>query len=217
MHRNFEGIQPGKKYRCVAAERCAMLKRMHIGILGSGNVGGTLGKRWADAGHTVTFATRERASVEAASQAEVVVIALPWDAAKGVIESLDLKGKTVLDVMNPLLPDLSGVAIGTTTSGGEQVAQWARGASVVKIFNTTGNNNMADPTYNSEPATMFYCGDDASAKEVANRLAAELGFEPVDAGPIRNARLLEPMAMLWIWLALKGGLGRDIAFKLMRR
>ena len=217
MHRKFEGIQPGRKYRCAAGFGRGMLRPMHIGILGSGNVGGTLGKRWADAGHTVTFATREPASVQAAAKAEVVVVALPWDAAKGVIESLDLRGKIVLDVMNPLLPDLAGVAIGTTTSGGEQVAQWARGASVVKIFNTTGSNNMGDPIYNGEASAMFYCGNDASAKEVAKRLAAELGFEPVDAGPLENARLLEPMAMLWIWLALKGGLGREIAFKVMRR
>lgn len=64
---------------------------------------------------------------------------------------------------------------------------------------------------------MFYAGDDAEAKQVAARLAAEIGFEPVDAGPLQNARLLEPLAMLWIWLAYAGGLGTDIAFRLVRR
>jgi hypothetical protein len=123
----------------------------------------------------------------------------------------------VFDAMNPLLPDLSGFAVDAIPSGGEQVAKWAAGASVVKIFNTTGSNNMADPIYNNEPTAMFYCGDDPSAKAVAKRLASELGFDAIDAGPLQNARLLESVAMLWIWLAIKGGIGRDIAFKLMRR
>jgi predicted dinucleotide-binding enzyme len=190
---------------------------MNIGILGSGNVGGTLGRRWAEIGHNVVFATRDRASMEAAANAEVIVVALPWGAAKGVLESLDLRGKIVFDAMNPLLPDLSGFAVDVTTSSGELVAKWAAGASIVKIFNTTGYNNMADPIYNNEPAAMFYCGDDGSAKAVAKRLASELGFDAIDAGPLQNARLLESLAMLWIWLAVKGGVGPDIAFKLMRR
>ena len=174
-------------------------------------------KRWAAAGHQVTFATRERASIEAAAKADVVLVALPFGIAKGVLESLDLTGKIVLDVTNPVLPDLTGLAVGGNTSAGEQVAQWSRGARVVKIFNTTGYNNMADPDYAGVPISMFYCGDDSAAKEVAKGLASELGFDPVDAGPLQNARLLEPMAMLWIWLAVKGGNGHGIAFKLLRR
>jgi len=209
---------------------------MNIGILGSGNVGGTLGERWAKRGHNVVFATRDPNSnairdllkrsgataraadaASAAKSAEVVVLTLPWDAAKGVVESLDLKGKIVFDCMNPLLPDLSGLAVGGNTSAGEQVAKWAPGATVVKIFNNTGFNNMADPDYKGEAAAMFYCGGDAKSKSVAKQLAGELGFDPIDAGPLENARLLEPLAMLWIWLAHKGGLGRDFAFHLLRR
>ena len=193
----------------------AMLVRMKIGILGSGNVGGTLGKRWTEKGHQVAFATRDRASIEAAAKAEVVVVTLPYNAAQGVLESLDLKGKIVLDAMNPLLPNLAGLAVGGTTSAGEQVAKWARGASVVKIFNTTGFHNMENPIFKGQAVTMFYCGDDARAKEVARGLATDLGFDPIDAGPLENSRLLEPLAMLWIWLAVKGGMGLDIAFKLM--
>jgi 8-hydroxy-5-deazaflavin:NADPH oxidoreductase len=207
---------------------------MNIGILGSGNVGGTLGERWAKLGHHVFFGSREPEKLaelvnragptaravslaEAVQSAEVVVVALPWPAAKSVLESLDLKGKIVFDCTNPLKPDLSGLELGTTTSAGEQVAQWARGAKVVKIFNTTGYNNMADPNYGGERSAMFYCGDDASAKEAARSLASELGFDPVDSGPLQNARLLEPLAVLWIWLAYPGGLGRDIAFRVMKR
>ncbi|HTS78628.1 MAG TPA: NADPH-dependent F420 reductase [Bryobacteraceae bacterium] len=207
---------------------------MNIGILGSGHVGGTLGERWAKLGHHVFFGSREPHKLtdlvkrsgataravdvpEAVQSAEIVVVALPWGASKKVLESLDLKGKILLDCMNPLLPDLSGLELGTTTSAGEKVAEWARGAKVVKIFNTTGYNNMANPDYGGERSAMFYCGDDTQAKEIARLLAAELGFEPVDSGPLSNARLLEPLAMLWIWLALKGGIGRDIAFRLLKR
>jgi NADPH-dependent F420 reductase len=209
---------------------------MNIGILGSGNVGGTLGERWAKAGHTVIFGSRNPASQEmqdlakrsgatarveslesAAQSSEVVVVTLPWGPAKGVLQSLDLKGKIVLDCMNPLKHDLSGLEIGTTTSAGEMVAQWTPGASVVKIFNNTGYNNMADPNYNGDAASMFYCGDDPAAKAVASRLAADLGFDPIDSGPLENARLLEPMAMLWIWLAIKGGKGVNIAYRLLSR
>jgi len=190
---------------------------MNIGIIGNGNVGGTLGKRWASIGHNVVFASRDRASLEEAAKSEVVVAALPWDAAKGVLESLDLKGKVVLDAMNPLLKDRSGLAVDASTSGGQEVARWARGASVVKIFNTTGSNNMADPIYGNSAIAMFYCGDDASAKEIAKRLASELGFEAIDAGPLRNAKLLESLAMLWIWLAFEGRFGREFAFQIARR
>jgi len=210
-------MQPGKKSRCNRTAPGAILLRMNIGILGNGNVGGTLGKRWADIGHQVVFASRDPASIEGAAKADVVVVALPFEAAREVLEPLDLNGKIVLDATNPLLPNLAGLAVSGTTSAAEQVAQWARGASVVKVFNTTGANNMADPIYNGEAATMFYCGDDAGAKAVAKRLASELGFEAIDAGPLSNARLLEPLAMLWIWLAYPGGQGREMAFKLVRR
>ncbi len=190
---------------------------MKIGIIGNGNVGGTLGQGWAKLGHSVTFATRERASLEATvKSAEVVVLALPWGAAKGVVESLDLKGKIVFDCINPLKPDLS-LAVDSNTSAGEQVTQWAKGASVVKIFNTTGANNMANPVYGGAPTMMLYCGGDDRAKAAAAKLAQDLGFEPIDAGPIENARLLESLAVLWIWLAYKGGIGRDFAFRLVRR
>jgi 8-hydroxy-5-deazaflavin:NADPH oxidoreductase len=76
---------------------------------------------------------------------------------------------------------------------------------------------MANPTYSLGPVTMLYCGDDEGAKIVAAKLASDIGFEPIDAGPLSQARLLEPMAMLWIWLAVFGGKGTDFAFRLMRR
>jgi len=90
-------------------------------------------------------------------------------------------------------------------------------SKVVKIFNTTGANNMANPLYQNERIPMLYCGDDAGAKSVAAQLASDAGMEPVDAGGLRNSRLLEPYAMLWIYLAYRGGFGREFAFKLVRR
>lgn len=112
---------------------------------------------------------------------------------------------------------LTGLSIGLDSSAGEQVQAWAPAAHVVKIFNTTGADNMQDPDYAGQAATMFYCGDSEGAKEIAGSLAADLGFEPVDVGPLSQARVLEPLAMLWISMAMRYGFGRDIAFKLLRR
>jgi len=210
---------------------------MKIGIIGAGNVGAALGRGWAKNGHSVIFGARNprdakvaavvkeagsnarAASVpEAASQADVVVLANPWPATQAVIQSAgNLNGKIVLDCTNPLRPDLSGLTVGHTDSAGEQVAAWTVGAKVVKIFNNTGSNNMENPRYPEGAATMFYCGDDAEAKKLAAQLARDLGFDPVDAGPLASSRLLEPLAMLWILLAYKQGMGRDIAFRLVRR
>jgi predicted dinucleotide-binding enzyme len=208
---------------------------MRIGIIGAGSVGGALGRGWVRAGHEVTFGVRDAsapkirtlveetgaraASVgEAAAGAEVVVLATPWEATRDAIQIADgLSGKIVFDCTNPLAPQLSGLALGHETSAGEQVASWAPGARVVKVFNTTGANNMANPDFNGVAATMFYCGDDADAKAVAAQLASDLGFDPVDAGKLDQARYLEPLAMLWIRLAYVQGMGREIAFKLMKR
>ncbi|MBB6052920.1 NADPH-dependent F420 reductase [Armatimonas rosea] len=204
---------------------------MKIAVIGAGSVGATLGGGWVDAGYDVIFGVREPESekyqalpapratpAEAAAQADVILLATPWPATEAAIGSLGpLSGKLVLDATNPLKPQLAGLTHGHETSGGELVAQWAAGARVVKIFNTTGFDNMANPHYPDGAATMLYCGDDSEAKAVAHALAQALGFEPQDAGPLTQARLLEPFALLWISLAYQQGLGRDFAFRLVRR
>jgi len=210
---------------------------MRIGVIGAGNVGGALGCRWARSGHEVVFGVRDAAALEvrelvarigpptragtvaeAAAFGPVVVLAVPWNAAENVLRTAgDLAGKTLLDCTNPLTADSSALAVGHTTSGAEQIARWAPQAQVVKIFNTTGFDNMLEPGYAEGAATMFCCGDDAEPKAVATRLAAELGFDPVDAGPLSQARLLEPLGLLWISLAYRQRLGRNIAFRLVRR
>jgi predicted dinucleotide-binding enzyme len=210
---------------------------MRIGIIGAGNVGGTLGRAWVKNGHDVVFGVPNPAAprvrellqstggkaragsvAEAAAHGAVVVLATPWPATEGAVRQAgDLGGKVILDCTNPLKEDLSGLAVGHTTSGAEQVAAWASSKRVVKVFNTTGYENMARPSYGGTPITMFFAGDDAEAKKVAAQLAREIGFDPVDAGPLANARLLEPLAFLWIYLAIKQGHGTGFAFKLVQR
>jgi 8-hydroxy-5-deazaflavin:NADPH oxidoreductase len=210
---------------------------MRIGIIGTGNVGGTLGKAWAAKGHEVAFGARNPndaklqtlltptgnrprlGSVKAAvAEAELVLLATPWGAAESALkEAGDLRGKVVVDATNPLKPDLSGLVLGHSTSAGEQVASWVPGARVVKSFNTIGAIHMADPRFGMQRASMFFCGDDAGAKAMVARLAGDLGFDPVDCGPLTQARLLEPLAMLWISMAYAYGAGANIGFALLRK
>ncbi len=212
---------------------------MKVAVIGSGNVGNVLGSRWAASGHQVIFGARnpdsekvqavlasagenaQAVSVqEAAAGADVVVLAVPWQAAENAVRAAgNLEGKVVIDCINPVVMEgnTMGLGLGHTTSAAEQIAGWAAGARVVKAFNATGVSNMADPMYGGEAATMFICGDDEEAKTVAAGLAEDLGFEVCDSGPLLNARYLEPMAMLWIYLAFPGGLGPEIAFKLVKR
>lgn len=210
---------------------------MRIGIIGSGNVGGALGTRWAAGGHTVVFASRNPGSAammeltarawngaraataaEAAAASEVIVLATPWPGTRAAVLGLgSLEGKILVDATNPLLDGLAGLEYGTTTSGAEQVAAWAPGARVVKAFNTVGNNVMADTAFAGGKPVLFYCGDDGDAKAAVDGLAAELGFDARDAGGLAQARLLEPLALLWIRLALFQGLGRGFAFQVLQR
>jgi 8-hydroxy-5-deazaflavin:NADPH oxidoreductase len=213
---------------------------MKIAIIGAGNVGGALGKAWAEkAGHEVAFSSRNPQSekmqallksikgrvsaaspAEAARSAEVIVLATPWPETENATRSLgDLSGKIVLDTTNPLSrgPDGIALAIGHTTSAGEKVQEWAKGASVFKTLNTTGFGNMAEPVYRGVKSVMFVAGDDAANKSKVMQLVRDLGFDVIDAGPLRNARLLEAHAMLWIDLALARGQGRDFAFAIVRR
>ena len=213
---------------------------MRLAIIGAGNVGGTLGTAWAEkAGHEVFFGVRNSSSdktqavlrrlagkaqagtlAQAAAFAEFIVLTTPWSAAEAAIRSMgDLSGKIILDATNPLAmgPDGLSLEIGHSISAGEKVQGWAKGASVFKTLNTTGFGNMADPVFHGVKSVMFVAGDDAANKPTVIGLVAALGFDVVDAGPLRNARLLEAHAMLWIDLAIKLGLGGDYAFAIVRR
>jgi predicted dinucleotide-binding enzyme len=123
----------------------------------------------------------------------------------------------LIDCTNPLRADLSGIEIGHVSSAAEQIAEWAPHAKVVKAFNTASVKAMLDPVFGGAKATMFYCGDDSQAKEIVGQLIADVGFEPVDAGPLSVSRYLEPLAMLYIHLAIRQGWGSNCAFKIMKR
>ena len=208
---------------------------MKIAIIGAGSVGSTLGKTWAAKGHPIRYGARNSASdkvraalaatpgAEAASiaaavhWADAVLLATPWAAAEEALAAAgDFAGKPLLDATNPIGPGFA-LTLGHTTSGGEQVQAWAPSAKVVKIFNTTGFENMADPVYPQGRAAMVLAGNDAAAKAVASALATDLGFEALELGGLEGARYLEPAAMLWIKLAIVQKLGRNVAFGLLRR
>jgi 8-hydroxy-5-deazaflavin:NADPH oxidoreductase len=202
---------------------------MKIAVIGAGNVGRALGTGWAKAGHAIAFGVRDvnkpelkslcaqigataAPSAEAARQGDVVVLALPWATAEGAVKSLgELTGKIVIDTMNPvaMIDGALGLERGFTTSAGETVATWLPGAKVVKTFNQVGANMMTEGHGFETRPVMFLAGDDDGAKRTVSGLVSELGFEPLDAGGLTLARLLEPFAMLWINQTLARGFGRD--------
>ncbi len=156
-----------------------------------------------------------RAAIEAS---EAILLAIPWDQTRSVLEQAgELDGKIVMDCINPLLCDLSGLEFGFSTSAAEQIAQWFPGARVVKAFNTLSAATMEDPQYGDQQAAMFYCGDDVQAKATVKQLTEELGYVAIDCGPLRLSRQLEPLAMLYVHLAVFEGWGGDCAFQMLRR
>jgi hypothetical protein len=209
---------------------------MKIAIIGTGRVAASLGKGWAAKGHIITYASRDPGSEkvktllevagpnasatrveDAIKRSSVIVLAVPFSAVEATIKPIrELSGKVLVDCTNPIAPGLRPL-FDSSTSGAEQIAGWASGAKVVKAFNTTGAENMANPVYIGQPTMMPFCGDDALAKAAIYQLAEELGFEPVDAGGLTAARHLENLALFWIHLANVNGFGRDIAFRLLRR
>jgi 8-hydroxy-5-deazaflavin:NADPH oxidoreductase len=209
---------------------------MQITIIGSGSIGGGLGRAWRRAGHPVTFGARdvgekelvalcEQTGARAASiadsvkGAEVVVLAMPWGALDSVLAATgELAGVAVIDCTNAVKRGPQGMALeyGHTTSSAEQLQVRIPKAHVVKSFNAQGAENLAQPRYGDVAASNFFCGDDADAKRKVATLVGDVGFEPIDAGPLASARLLEPMMLLWITCSRTVGT-RDIAFKLLRR
>jgi hypothetical protein len=208
---------------------------MKIGIIGTGSMGKGLGKIWAEKNHEIMFGSRDPVNAEklaitsganvsggtykdAAQFGNVIILAIPWSAVKETIQILgDLNGKIIIDCTNAVAPHLGGLLLGHTTSAAEKIAEWAKGAKVVKAFNSLGAENLTKLQFGSQNASTFICGDDIEAKSIVHKLGEDIGFDVIDAGPLKNARLIEPLAMLWIDLAYKQGMGTDIAFKLLRR
>jgi 8-hydroxy-5-deazaflavin:NADPH oxidoreductase len=211
---------------------------MKIAVIGMGSVGGTLGRRFAELGHSVTFGAQNPSDAAAkalvagirgdarvatvtlaAADAEIVVLATPYDANVDVIVAAgDLKGKIIIDVTNPVARDLSGLVVGSGTSGAEQVAALAHGARVYKTLHQTGWQNMANPVYPAGKPVMFVAGDEPAGKATVLALVEALGFEAIDAGDLSIARLLEPYAMLWIHVMMaRRESAHQFALGLMRR
>lgn len=206
-----------------------------VAIIGAGNVGGGLGVRLSNSGVPVMFGVRPDADTkallaqckgasassleEAAAWGDVVFLALPASAAVDVARSLagPLTGKVVVDCNNPLVwkegPVWQPPAEGSLAAA---IAKAAPGARVVKGFNTFGAEFHKDPGLAGVPAQVFLAGNDAAAKKLVAEVAEKAGFRAVDAGPLRNASVLENVAMLWIHLATIGEQGRAFTFVMQR-
>lgn len=196
---------------------------MRIAILGAGNVGGGLGRAFAAAGHDVVFGVRDPESTKTlAALADIpeAVAASPADAVEGadvvvfavrpvaigatVAELPPMAGRIVIDAMNRF--DAEVTAHSTT----QDLVRHLPGAKLVKAFNTTGFENYRTAADRTVRAAMFVAGDDPDAKRVAMDLAAEIGFQPEDAGGMANTKILEEMVK--VWMALAQVHGRSVAF-----
>jgi 8-hydroxy-5-deazaflavin:NADPH oxidoreductase len=209
---------------------------MKITIIGSGNMGSAFTRQLRAAGHQVrvtgrnlakaTELARQNAGVEvvppqqAAQGADAIIVATPYEAAVDALRSLgDLNGKVVIDITNPLTPDYMGLTVGHDTSAAEQIAQAVLGAQVVKGFNTLFAQVLAaGPDFgNGRKATVFLASDSERAKQTARTLAESMGFDTMDAGALKNARYLEPLAGLNIYFGYGAGLGTTVAPAWLRK
>jgi len=214
---------------------------MKIGILGTGDVGQSLGSGLVALGHDVKLGSRDKnhpksgawvkkvgsrgsagTFAEAAAFGEMLFLATLWTGTENVLQLAGPKTigkKVVVDATNPLIyeegkpPRLS---LGLTDSGGEQVQRWLPDARVVKCFNTVGHAHMYKPDFPGGPPDMFICGNDATAKQSVTDLCKTMGWPTVDLGDITASRLLEPMCITWVLYGLRTNTWNH-AFKLLRK
>jgi predicted dinucleotide-binding enzyme len=202
---------------------------MRIAVIGAGTVGTAVGRAWAARGHKVTWGVRDparardvspcRRLAEAAADAEVVLLAVMFHSAEAALSDCgDLSGKILIDPTNPLAPAEGGLVLsmGFDRSAAEFIAARTT-ARVVKSLNQVGAAVLGDTSRYAAPPVQFVAGDDVAAKTVVASLVGDLGFEVLDAGPLKSARLLEPMAVVWIDQAMRYGMEGDRAWSLLRR
>lgn len=188
-----------------------------IGIIGNGNVGSALASGLQKAGHEVQAVGKDPEAIrESVGWAEVVLLAVPFGALEEVVGTAGdlLAGKTVVDVTNALDPEMN-LAIGFSTSGAEILQEKLPSSQVVKAFNTVFAQNMATGSVQGERLSALVAGNDDDAKATVIGLARDIGFDAVDAGPLANARLLEPLGYLNIQLGYGLGMGTQIGFRLV--
>ena len=201
---------------------------MRVAVIGAGNVGKALGEALRRKGHDVVYGVRDATRSDAKPTETVekaiggtdaIILATPYDATGPLLRehAAALAGKVVIDATNPLKPDLSGLSLTGDVSGAELLQREVPSALLFKAFNTTGFGNMQNPVYPEGRAVMFVAGPDGKGKQTVMQLVTDVGFDAVDAGDLTQARLLEPLAMLWIKLAFAKGFGVDCAFVLARR
>lgn len=205
---------------------------MNLGIIGAGSLGTALGERFGNRGHSIMFGGGESAqaaahrlgaavgsNAEAAARADVVILAVPFSAVScALADAGPLDGQIVWSCVNALKPDFSGLAIGFDNSSAEEVARLAPRARVVAAVPPFANAIVAQSlTYEHDlEPSVFVCSDDADAKEVVERLVRDLGAQPIDAGPLSAARLVEPAMMLTVSIAY-AGVPRDVGLRLLER
>lgn len=201
---------------------------MKVSLIGSGNMASAFARQLAKAGHDVTVSSRNAATVAAlasatgaklvpatsAGDADVIILATSApDAAAALLSIGDLAGKVVVDITNPLTTDYMGLTMGHTTSSAEEIASAVPGVRLVKGFNTLFAQLLGAGAALKDggKVTVFLASDDAAAKATVSELATSMGFAVTDAGPLKNARYLEPLAGLNIYFGYGAGLGTTIS------
>ncbi len=205
---------------------------MDIAIIGTGNVGGTLAKKWAMAGYNISLGVRDQYNFkgkeledhpninvmsvrEATGKSEVILLATPAPLAIEVAKSLgDTSGKVIIDSMNVI----NGRGPEGYSNSADAILDNTSTKELAKCFNITGSQNLENPQYGNQALDMFTCGDSQKAKEIAVQLSQDAGFENCyDVGGNDKFEMMEQFAWFWINLAMVQGLGRDIGFKLLKR
>ena len=194
-----------------------MQSRTKVAMIGDGNVGSALTEGLKRAGYDVQAVGRVPSRVrELADWGDIIVLAVPFGERENAVQEMGdaIEGKPLVDVTNALRG--GNYAGGVDTSGAEQLQEMARKAKVIKAFNTAFAPTMSTGRAQGERITAFIAGDDAEAKGLVHQMAIDIGFDAVDAGPLRNARWLEALGMLNIQLAYAIGLGNAIGTRLIR-
>jgi len=211
---------------------------MRVGILGSGLMGGKLGTLFARAGHEVIFSyarsedklmklardarskARPGTPGEAAHDADALLLAVHWSRIEDVLHQAgDLPGKVIVSCSLPMNADDTGLVVAHTSSGAEALAKRVPKARIVSAFNTVPSEvlfGVFEARRKAARPSLVYCGDDSSSKSIVAELIRDVGFDPVDAGPLRIARYTEPFGLLVAQLAYEGKGGPELAYRFER-